>query len=104
MRNVQCLGLVLDWNRTRGSDMVLLLIFGISDSICNLFLRFGRLILVEILQRDSLAAVLNTFRSETVSFCGAANMKYPLLKNLNGFIDGLKLRLEQSGNYTIHTS
>ncbi len=103
MNDVQCLGLVLSWNRTRGSDMVLCLIFGVTDSVCKLFLRFGRLILLEILKRDSLAAVRMPYLPEAISFRGAVSMKYPLLKNVYCFMDGLKLRLEQSGNNTIQT-
>ncbi len=83
--------------------MVLCLIFGVTDSVCKLFLRFGRLILLEMLKHDSLVAVRMPCFSETISFLGAVNMKYPLLKNAYCIMVGLTLRPEQLGNDTIQT-
>ena len=44
------LGLVLTWTRTRGSNMVLQLIFGMTPSVLSIWLRFGRRILVMVLK------------------------------------------------------
>ena len=57
MTPTQCLALVLTWNRTRGSEMVLCLLFGITRSVASLFLRFGRRILLKILAKDDQAAI-----------------------------------------------
>jgi hypothetical protein len=40
-----CLGLCLAWTRTRGSNMVLQIIFGMTSSPVSIYLRFGRRIL-----------------------------------------------------------
>ena len=37
-----CLGLVLMWTRTRGSYVVLQMIFGLTQIAVNVYLRFGR--------------------------------------------------------------
>ena len=40
--STSCLALALAWTRTRGSTMVLCMLFGITSSVCSLYLRFGR--------------------------------------------------------------
>eukprot|EP00171_Calliarthron_tuberculosum_P002982 IDg2982t1 len=54
---LQCLGLILTWGRTRGSAMVLCMLFGITASVSSLFLRFGRRILLSALKSDDNAEV-----------------------------------------------
>ena len=52
-----CLGLVLAWTRTRGSMMVLQLIFGLTMSPVAKYLRFARRILVKALKATPLAQI-----------------------------------------------
>jgi len=54
---LQCLGLVLAWGRTRGSIMVLCMLFGTTASVCSVFLRFGRRLLIRALRDDAYGAV-----------------------------------------------
>lgn len=48
--SIMCLGLVLAWTRTRGSYMVLQLIFGLTSTRLSIWLRFGRRVLIRILK------------------------------------------------------
>ena len=91
------LGLVLAWTRTRGSSMVLQLIFGVTSSLLSMWLRFGRRILVRILQNHPKARVQMPNGNEIESFKTAINGKYPSLTNVWASMDGLKLYLQQAG-------
>lgn len=57
MTATQCLALVLNRGRKRGSDMVLCQLFGITSSVCSLFLRFGRPLLLKVLSQDAKAMI-----------------------------------------------
>ena len=50
--SIDCLGLCLAWTRTRGSSMVLQMIFGLTLNPVSMFLRFGRQILIAVLGRE----------------------------------------------------
>ena len=83
--------------------MVLCLIFGVTSSVCKLFLRIGRHLLVEMLSQDSSAKVRMPCHAEVLAYCDAIKTKYAHLNNVYSMIDGLKLRLEQSGNDTMQS-
>ena len=53
----KCLGFHLMWMRSRGLESFLCIIFGITGSVCSLFIRFARRILIRVLSRDTRAAV-----------------------------------------------
>jgi DDE superfamily endonuclease len=93
-----CLALVLAWTRTRGSLAVLQIIFGVSASSLSLWLRFGRRMLIKALRDNTHAVVAMPTQEELASFVGAVTAKYPALTNCWGAMDGLKIRLERSGN------
>ena len=57
MNPADCLGLVLAWSRTRGSLMVLQLIFGLTMSPVAKYLQFACRILVKILKANDLAKI-----------------------------------------------
>ena len=46
------LGLCLAWTRTRGSCMVLQMIFGMTANLVSMYLRFGRRILIAVLKKE----------------------------------------------------
>ena len=96
-----CLGIVLSWYRTSGSCFVLCIIFGITASVCHLFLRFGRRILVRILKKYSLARVTPPDDEEVKFLQRIIAEKYPLLSDVYAVADGLKLLLLQSGDSVI---
>ena len=57
MEAVDCLGLVLSWTRTRGSNMVLQMICVMTGTTVSMYLRFARRILVHILLREPDSAI-----------------------------------------------
>ena len=57
MTACQCLALTLTWSRSKGAESVLSVIFGATGSVCSLFIRFGRRILILTLKRDVRSAV-----------------------------------------------
>lgn len=76
--------------------MVLSLIFGINPSVCSLFLRYGRRILLEIFKRDAFAAVRLPTDDEIMRFQDVFKDKHSLLVDMFAAVDGFKVYLEQS--------
>lgn len=95
----QCLGLVLAWSRTRGSEFILCMMFGITASVCSLFIRFGRRILIRVLVADRQAAIRIPSTTDIRRYQDAIHRKYNHLHDVFGVMDGLKLYLQQSGHY-----
>lgn len=96
-----CLGLLQTWHRTRGSMWVLCTMFGITNTVCSLFIRFGRRLLLRVLAENEEAKVRMPKNEEMVQFKTAFSSKYPALRAVYGVADGLKLHLEQSGDCVI---
>eukprot|EP00171_Calliarthron_tuberculosum_P003036 IDg3036t1 len=101
MTALQCLALSLAWMRSRGAEHYLSLIFGVTGSVCSLFIRFGRRILVRVLANDTRAQICMPTDNEVDEFKMAFERKYEHLQNVYCVADGLKLLLEQSGDVTI---
>lgn len=101
MDAVKCLGLILAWHRTRGSMYVLNIMFGVTESVCNLFIRFARRILAKVLSKDDNARVKMPTATEYDQYRRVIAEKYPSLGNTFGTADGLKLYLEQCGDSVI---
>ena len=96
-----CLGLVLVWTRTRGSMNVLQLVFGLTYTNLNVYLRFGIRLIVEIFRSDPLARVSLPSPDEISSYMSAFRERHPLLTDCWATMDGLKLHLQASGNSDI---
>ena len=96
-----CLGLVLVWTRTRGSMNVLQLVFGLTYTNLNVYLRFGIRLIVEIFRSDPLARVSLPSADDIASYMSAFSERHPLLTDCWATMDGLKLRLQASGNSDI---
>lgn len=101
MSAAHCLGLILTWHRTRGAEFVLCLMFGITGSVCSVFLRFGRRILLKVLKENAMARITMPTATDVERFQTAFRTKYSMLKDVYCVADGLKLYLEQSGDYII---
>lgn len=106
MNAMQCaalvfVALVLTWTRTRGSEMVLCLLFGITSSVCSLFLRFGRRLLLLVLSPDCKAAVKMPDEVEIEECKASIKVKYSLLNYVYAVADGVKIYLEQAGDPVI---
>ena len=99
-----CLGLVLGWTRTRGSNMVLQIIFGMTSTSVSMYLRFGRRILIKVLTNEPSAAIripdYNTIRM----YQQVVQERHPNLQGVWCTMDGLKLYLQQSGNACIQNN
>jgi DDE superfamily endonuclease len=97
-----CLGLTLMWTRTRGSLSVLQCLFGITGSPLDLWLRFGRKLVIAILKEASAElAIKPTLPNDEdlLDFADIIGRKYPSLSDCFCVCDGLKLLLEQVGDY-----
>ena len=51
------LGLFLEWGSTRGSEKVLSILFGVSGSVCPLFILFARRIFIRALSKNERAEI-----------------------------------------------
>lgn len=91
------LALVLAWTRSRGSNKVLQIIFGMTASNLSVWLRFGRRILVLVLKDHPLARVELPSYNEVEEFKAAISSQYPVLRTVWGAVDGLKLRMHVPG-------
>jgi hypothetical protein len=96
--SVSGLALALAWTRTRGSAMVLQLIFGVTATALSVWLRFARRLIVKVLRYHPSAIVVLPTDGEVQNFTNAIQQKYPSLRNCWGAMDGLKLLLQKSGN------
>lgn len=96
-----CLALKLTWFRTRGSCFTLCMLFGITSSVCNLFFRFSRRILMRVLCTDSLSKVCMPTEDEIILHKCLNEEPYPLLRGVYAVADRLKLYLEQSSDAVI---
>lgn len=96
-----CLGLALAWYRTRGSVTILCMLFGITHSVCVMFIRFARRLLIKVLSKDDSARVKMPSNEEIELFKGKIREKYSMLDDVYAVADGLKLQLEQSGDTVI---
>lgn len=81
--------------------MVLCIMFGITASVCSLFLRFGRRLLVECLSHDARAAIRMPSDEDILLFQQSFAEKYSLLQDVFAVADGLKVYLEQAGDTVV---
>ena len=97
---VGCLGLVLYWYRTRGSvARAAPMAFGLTATPLYKWIKFGRKILLYAIQNHPQAKVTAPSGDEIAAYCTAIRNKYPILTNTWGAADGLKLSIQQSGNW-----
>lgn len=99
MNAEDCLGLVLAWSRTRGSLMALQLIFGMSMTPTAKYLQFARRIIVKVLLDDPCARIEMPSHEKLEEYRSAIQARHPVLENVWGTMDGLKLRIESASNF-----
>eukprot|EP00536_Pseudo-nitzschia_multiseries_P002542 jgi/Psemu1/63698/estExt_Genemark1.C_340067 len=98
-----CLALILFWFQTRGSAArAVAIAFGITASPMYRWLKFGRKVLLTALQDHPAAKVCLPNEQETQQYIDAIAAKYPSLcpHRVWAACDGLKLHLQQSGDWT----
>lgn len=96
-----CLGLVLLWYRTCSAmSQGLATIFGLTNSVMNVWLKFGRRLLIHALQGNPYATVSTPTAEDLKLYQAAISAKYPVLaeQNVWGAADGLKLLIKAAGN------
>ena len=76
------LGLTLAWFRFRGAEFVLQGWFGLTGTQCNVWLRFGRRMLLKILLADPDAQVKFPDNQKIAELQEAIGSKYPTLKDV----------------------
>jgi hypothetical protein len=92
------LGLVLTWTRTRGSTMVLQLIFGMTQSSISDYLTFCTHILIHVLQGRDDAKIKRPTPEKIVEYQQAVYHHHPFLGDVWCTMDGVKLMVECSGD------
>ena len=80
MSALQALALYLAWTRSRGAESSLCLIFGVTGTVCSLFVRFARRILVQVLMNDSVAKIVMPGESDVNLFAETFERRYTSLK------------------------
>ena len=94
--SVHCLGLILAWSRTRGSMLVLQLLFGGTGTQVAKWLSFGRRVLLLLLQARPEAQVSEPTAAERAEYQQAIAEKHPLLGTVYGAMDGLKIPIQEA--------
>ena len=89
-----CLGLVLAWYRFRGAEFVLQGWFGFTGTQCNVWLRFGRRMLLKALLSIQEAKVQFPSEETIKDFQKAIRQRHIHLNRVYCFADGLKLPFE----------
>lgn len=75
--------------------------FGVTYSVCTLFLRFGIRILLRVLASDGFVQGAMPSTQEIRKVKGTFSAKYHTLKDVYDVADGLELVLEQCGHFVI---
>ena len=84
------------WTRTRGSHVVLQMIFGITQTAVSIYLRFGRRTLTAVMNEDPAAQFVIPSEDEIRNFQSSIAEKHPALNGVWCTMDGLKLTVEQA--------
>ena len=89
-----CLGLVLAWYRFRGAEFVLQGWFGFTGTQCNVWLRFGRRMLLRALVLLDDAVVKAPTLEKVREYQDSIRERHVYLNRVYCFADGLKLPFE----------
>jgi hypothetical protein len=96
MSSYDGLGLILTWTRTRGSQMVLQLMFGMTGTCTSDYLSFLMIILVRVLSKMDDARVKIPDDETINQYMDAVRRRHPNLGDVWCTMDGLKLTIEAS--------
>jgi len=89
-----CLGLTLAWYRFRGAEFVLQGWFGFTGTQTNVWLRFGRRMLLKALRHEQAAMVEFPSNESIEEWKALIEDRHDKLHNVYCFADGLKLRFQ----------
>jgi hypothetical protein len=95
-----CLGLYLAWTRTRGSCMILQMIFGLTGTPLSTWLRFARRILIMILHNHPLAAIRLPTRNEIQHHMYVVHHRHEALVDVWCTVDGICFLIQSPSDRT----
>jgi hypothetical protein len=84
--------------------MVLQMIFGMTATPLSMYLRFGRRILIKVLQNHPYARIQIPTDEQIGFYKRRIQERHPALQDVWCTMDGLKLKLQQSGNQVIQNN
>ena len=87
----QIISLTSTWTRIWGSESFSKIIFGVTSSICSLFIRSGRRILIQAIKCDTRLAIQKPSLPEISSLQQAFSLRQHILKEVYFVTDGVKL-------------
>ena len=93
-----CLGLTLYWTRTTCYYWTIAGFFGLTASPCELWLRFGKRMLLQVLRNREDAKIRMPNEETLGQYLGSINLAYNKLTNVAYVGDGLKILIEKSGD------
>jgi hypothetical protein len=89
-----CLALLLGYTRTRGSMSMLQLVFGLTNSVLSIFLKFSMSLLFRVL-KDEQYKVENPSCNEINAYKEIIVANFPDLDGVWCFMDGLKIPIQK---------
>ena len=92
---ILCLGLILVYTRTQGAMKSLQMLFGLTASKLSLWLRYGRRILLYVLNRIPESKITMPTVQEAHYLSQFIQRKYPSLSGAWGVMDGLKIPVQE---------
>ena len=95
IRHEDCVGLTLMWTRTRGAVTLLQMIFGMTRTNFDLYLKFGIRIMIELYARHPLAKLGLPTAEKVAEYKEAVAARHPHLQDVCFTMDGLKLYIEK---------
>ena len=101
MDSYACMGLTLMWTRTRGAEWILSCQFGITGTPISVWVRFGMRMLVHILKQLPDSYVRLPTAEKVQEYKDAITSKYSLLQDCYCVADGLKIYLQQAGEFMV---
>ena len=99
-----CLGMVLFWTRTMCHNWTIAAFFGMTGTPCDLWLRFGKVVLLQILQEREDAAIQMPSEAKLRDYVGSIGSKYRHLDDVAYVGDGLKVLIQKAGDNLVQNA
>ena len=99
-----CLGMVLYWTRTSCYHWTIAQYFGLTGTCCDLWLRYGKRVLLEVLRNREDAAVKMPSEEKLTQYVGAIQSKYEHLDNVAFVCDGCKVLVQKASDNLMQRS
>lgn len=96
----QCLGIVLAWYRFRGAEYILQGWFGFTGAHANVWIRFGRRMLINALCQNPLARVRMPTAAEVANLKQICKARHNSLHDVYAAADGLKIAFQSCHGMT----